>query len=87
MRKLIVIFFLLLCSCGTPAWFITNSMQEHTYINVDSVCLVDSLPTDINQWIPLTLKDYEDNTILNKYIFIRDSITYIRTDSNIVKRW
>lgn len=89
MKKLILIFLILLYSCGVPTWFTINSqpMQEHSYNNIDSVCLVDSLPTDLSEWKRMDLKEYESKERLTKYIIIKDTITYIRTDSNIVKRW
>lgn len=62
-------------------------MQEHSYNNIDSVCLVDSLPIDLSKWQRMDLKDYESKERLTKYIIIKDTVTYIRTDSNIVKRW
>lgn len=89
MKKLVIIFLLLLCSCGVPTWFtISNhAMQEYSYTNIDSVCMVDSLPTDLSEWQQVNFKEYENKNRITKYILIKDTITYIRTDSNIIKRW
>lgn len=89
MKKIILILILILCSCGAPTWFTISNrpMQECAYNNIDSVCVVDSLPTDLSEWQQVGFKDYENKERFSKYILIKDSITYIRTDSNIVKRW
>jgi hypothetical protein len=52
MKKIILILILILCSCGAPTWFTISNhpMQEYAYNNIDSVCVVDSLPTDLSEW-------------------------------------
>ena len=88
MKKLIFLLFLIVISCSTPKWTnIGNSyIREITTYNIDSICKVDSLPQNVEKWKPLHLKNYEDGKIFTQYLYIKDSIIYVRTDSTIRKR-
>ena len=52
MKKLYIILILILCNCSTPSWFTIDNYpkQEFIYTNIDSICIVDSLPTDLSKW-------------------------------------
>lgn len=54
---------------GTPAMFgqtmTINSRQ------LDSVCVVDGLSLDLEEWISSTYQDYETNETIKRYAFIK----------------
>lgn len=83
MKKLILIL-LLLISCGTPQY--VSPTREYIISNIDSVCQVDTLPTNTQDWILNPMQDYETKEGIIQYLYIKDSIIYIRTDSTIIKR-
>lgn len=83
MKKLILIL-LLLISCGTPQY--VSPTREYITSNIDSICQVDTLPTNSEDWILNPLRDYETREGIIQYLYIKDSVIYIRTDSTIIKR-
>lgn len=83
MKKLILIL-LLLISCGTPQY--VSPTREYITSNIDSICQVDTLPINSEDWILNPLQDYETREGIIQYLYVKDSIIYIRTDSTIIKR-
>lgn len=39
---------------------------------VDSMCVVDKLPQNLNEWVNSSFTDYETNAIIIRYIFIKE---------------
>lgn len=87
MRIILILFLTFLLGCSTPSWInYNNPKQEIVYYNIDSVCAADGISPNLKYWKELSLRDYEDNSKVTKYLYIKDSIIYIRTDSTIIKR-
>lgn len=82
--RLLIILLLLIVSCGTPKY--VSPTREYIISNIDSVCQVDTLPTNVQDWILNPLQDYETKENVIQYLYVKDSIIYIRTDSTIIKR-
>lgn len=84
MKKLLILITILLIGCGYPKYLSPNT--EYTTTNIDSICQVDTLPVDSEDWIQHSLRDYESGKAFIQYLYVKDSIIYIRTDSTIIKR-
>ena len=86
-RKIALIFAigLSLCGCGlfknvpknnensttlsTPAMFGKTAMINLRQL--DSICVVDGLSTNLEDWLKSTYVDYETNMPVNRYAFIK----------------
>lgn len=79
------LLFLLLVGCSSPKFYVSPT-REYITTNIDSICQIDLLPINTNDWIPNYLKDYESGKGFVQYLYIKDSIIYVRTDSTIIKR-
>lgn len=84
----------LLLSCN-PTKQISNinyiNYQEYSIEKFDSICIIDSINKNLQNWHKLELRNYEDKSIITKYMFIKqnnDSINliYIIEDNKIIKR-
>lgn len=84
MIKWITLLILILISCGTPQY--VSPTREYITSNIDSICQVDTLPINSEDWILNPLQDYETREGIIQYLYVKDSIIYIRTDSTIIKR-
>ena len=54
---------------GSPAMFGQTSMI--TKRQLDSVCVVDGLSVNLNNWLKSTYVDYETNKQIERYAFIK----------------
>lgn len=77
---------MLLCGCG-ETWRLAHKEQTHeeytlgsmkAYVynyspaQVDSMCVADKLPRDLNDWTTGTYTDYETGTIYIRKIYIKE---------------
>lgn len=85
MKNIFILLIVLLLGCVPPKYYWSPTRDYVTH-NIDSVCQVDSLPTDVKDWLPHSLRDYESGKAIIQYMYIKDSIIYIRTDSTLIKR-
>ena len=80
-----------LFSTGSRMYMTTNT---YTNYQLDSMCVVDTLPKDLNQWVKGTYTDFETNAYIIRYMYIKElaidyEITYIvtpRQDIYIVQK-
>lgn len=89
MKKLFYIFFLsiVIISCSPISWSLigNGNIMKNSYDDIfseyqfDSICVHDSLPIDLNLWLSVPMKDYEDNMQILKYMYIKkmDSLEII----------
>lgn len=86
--KIILLFLMaLFIGCGTPTWVnIKSPTREYITYNIDSICNADTIPTDLTKWKATHFRNYEDRKPFTQYLYVKDSIIYIRTDSTIIKR-
>ena len=67
---------------GTPAMFgRTDTINAR---QLDSVCVVDGLSTDLEKWLKMGFYDYETGKVVDRYAFIKtmaenEEMTYILT--------
>lgn len=67
---------------GTPAMFgRTDTINAR---QLDSVCVVDGLSTDLEKWLKMGFYDYETRKVVDRYAFIKtmaenEEMTYILT--------
>jgi hypothetical protein len=47
-------------------------MHEYNAQQVDSMCVVDVLPRDLNDWIRRTYSDYETKEYVTRYMYIKE---------------
>lgn len=69
---------------------IDANFNKHQF---DSLCVADTLPNDLEKWLRWQFIDYEKNTMINEYVYIKhineDEVMYrliIDNDYNIMKR-
>ena len=47
-------------------------MHEYNAQQVDSMCVVDVLPRDLNDWIRRSYNDYETKEYVTRYMYIKE---------------
>lgn len=47
-------------------------MHEYNAQQVDSMCVVDILPRDLNDWIRRSYNDYETKEYVTRYMYIKE---------------
>lgn len=45
--------------------------KDFTYAQFDSICVVDVIPQDLEQWISHSAQDYETGKMITEYLFIK----------------
>lgn len=84
--KIIIVILSLLCLCGCgEKWklrqlsendYVIGSMKAYVYTfdlrQVDSMCVADGLPRNIETWTTTTYNDYETNKKVSKKMYIKE---------------
>lgn len=84
LKFLLLLLFLLIgvgCNTNKTNWFNigTEGVMQVEYIKMftqqqlDSICIADTLPLNIDDWIHLDSRDYETGKIIRQYIFYRNN--------------
>ena len=47
-------------------------VHEYSIRQVDSMCVADVLPRDLNDWIHRSYNDYETNDYITRYMYIKE---------------
>lgn len=84
MKNILIFILFLLISCATPTWVNINNSQNLeinyslTKSQFDSLCYSDTIPTNLDLWIILPLRDYESKDLIERYMYIKNTYdTYI----------
>lgn len=89
MKKLFYTFilFITIISCSPVSWqqigngeVMRNEYESNfTKEQFDSICNVDSLPSDLTLWLGNHLRDYETKNVMYRYMYIKrmDSLEVI----------
>lgn len=92
--NIISILILLLVSCKSNKSVINNvniDYQEYSIEKFDSICIIDNLSQNLNDWYEIYLQDYETNIYHRKLMYIKIlnnsyNLIYIIEDNKILKR-
>lgn len=83
MKNLLVFVLFLLIGCTTPTWINVSNTSSNLEINYsltksqfDSLCYADTLPINLDLWLVLPLRDYEDKNIIERYMYIKQLEPY-----------
>lgn len=49
-----------------------QTTHEYKQYQLDSMCVADNLPNNLDQWIKRTYQDYETNVYIDRYIYIKE---------------
>lgn len=49
-----------------------QTTHEYKQYQLDSMCVADNLPNDLDQWIKRTYQDYETSVYIDRYIYIKE---------------
>lgn len=97
MKKFLPSLFVLFCflisivSCTPKKWLyegVDGTMKNEilgvfTQQQIDSLCIADTLPINLGEWIPLLTRDYESGEKMQQYLFIKkhssDETIYVIT--------
>lgn len=72
MKKIILFLIILLVFACGPTYHLTNDFNcYYTQEQVDSVCRVERIPTNLNKWN--TMVQIADTIPLNQYIYIKST--------------
>lgn len=79
MNKYIIILLLsFIVGCAAPTWTSisnnsSNRMIEYVFNKhqFDSICNADTIPNNLDLWINLPLRNYEDKSIIQMYMYIK----------------
>ena len=81
MKKIILLFIaLLIYACGGPSYLMTRNFDKYYNIyQVDSVCKVERIPSDLNKWSRMAMTD--DSTAFYQYMYrkVNDSTEFVWT--------
>lgn len=81
MKKIILLFIaLLIYACGGPSYLMTRNFDKYYNIHqVDSVCKIERIPSDLNKWSRMAMAD--DSTAFYQYMYRKanDSIEFVWT--------
>lgn len=81
MKKIILLFIaLLIYECGGPSYLMTRNFDKYYNMHqVDSVCKVERIPSDLNKWSRMAMTD--DSTAFYQYMYRKanDSIEFVWT--------
>lgn len=47
-------------------------MHEYNASQIDSMCVVDALPRDLNEWLSKSFNDYETNEYVVRHMYIKE---------------
>ena len=47
-------------------------MHEYNARQIDSMCVVDALPRDLNEWLSKSFNDYETNEHVVRHMYIKE---------------
>ena len=47
-------------------------MHEYNARQIDSMCVVDALPRDLNEWLSKSFNDYETNEYVVRHMYIKE---------------
>lgn len=56
--------------------------KDFTYAQFDSICVVDAIPMDLEQWKAYSSRDYETNNVITEYMFIKS----LETNAEVIYR-
>ena len=45
--------------------------REFTYTQFDSICVADTIPANLSLWKAYSSRDYETNSIITEYLYIK----------------
>lgn len=76
---IISFIFISFIGCKTAKWYeegIDGTMKNElvaifTQQQIDSICIADTLPINLKEWIPLLNRDYEEGDKIQQYIFVK----------------
>lgn len=92
MKKFILLLFiaLLAYACGGPSYLMTRNFDKYYNIHqVDSVCKVDRIPSNLDKWSRMALTD--DSTAFYQYMYrkVNDSteVVWTLTDLDTIYRF
>ena len=85
MKNILICILFLLIGCATPTWVNISNNTRNLEVNYsltksqfDSLCYSDTIPTNLDLWIILPLRDYESKDLIERYMYIKDTYdTYI----------
>ena len=47
-------------------------MHEYNARQIDSMCVADALPRDLNEWLSKSFNDYETNEYVVRHMYIKE---------------
>ena len=92
LQKLIFIIpILIIISCSTPKQVIEQQeikFEQYSIEKLDSICITDTLSSNLNLWHKLELRDYESKIVTIRYMYIKNSdLIYIIDNNRVFKRY
>ena len=78
-RLILLITLLFVFACGPTYQLYNDYNMYYTREQVDSVCMVERIPKNLNKWVPISMSD--DSTAFKQYTYIKstDSTHFIWT--------
>lgn len=70
-RLILLITLLLIFACGPIYQLSTDYDTYYTQEQVDSVCVVERIPNDLNKWTPIYMSD--GSTAFKQYTYIKST--------------
>ena len=81
MKKIILLFIaLLIYECGGPSYLMTRNFDKYYNIHqVDSICKVERIPSDLNKWSRMAMTDDSTAFYQSMYRKANDSTEFVWT--------